>query len=133
LYRYYWPPKRLLILGSRYKGKLEGGKLRWLCDCVKCGKPLIESDIKVDHIDPVGPAPDLVPGCLGRYVDRLFCGVDNLQILCKECHDEKTKEDLKIIREQRKEINFNFKEKEIKCSANLISQEENRGKSKPKP
>jgi 5-methylcytosine-specific restriction endonuclease McrA len=43
----------------------------------------------VDHIIGAGSlncAADL-PG----FVERLFCEQDNLQVLCTECHDKKTK------------------------------------------
>jgi 5-methylcytosine-specific restriction endonuclease McrA len=51
----------------------------------------MEKNINVDHICPAGSlksAQDL-PG----FVERLFCEIDNLQILCSSCHDKKTKEE----------------------------------------
>ena len=30
-------------------------------------------------------------GDLPGFVERLFCEVDNLQVLCESCHDAKTK------------------------------------------
>ena len=43
----------------------------------------------VDHINPV---VDPVDGHQGWdiYINRLFCETDNLQVLCKKCHDAKT-------------------------------------------
>lgn len=53
--------------------------------------------VYVDHIEPCIP----VGGFKKRkwdwnvYFDRLFCKEDGLQLLCKECHDLKTKEENK--------------------------------------
>ena len=42
----------------------------------------------VDHVDPVGSFKDW-----DTYVHRLFCSPANLQLLCAECHNLKTKEE----------------------------------------
>lgn len=60
-------------------------------ECAGCGALIRRKDIEIDHIDPVVP--------IGRHMEdmswrelfsRLFCSVDNLQVLCKKCHREKT-------------------------------------------
>jgi 5-methylcytosine-specific restriction endonuclease McrA len=56
-----------------------------------CKNWFIEKKINVDHVVPAGSlnsSKDL-PG----FVDRLFCEVENLQVLCEKCHDKKTKAD----------------------------------------
>ena len=56
-----------------------------------CKHWYIEKKINVDHIHPAGSlmnSKDL-PG----FVERLFCEVNNLQVLCEKCHDKKTKAD----------------------------------------
>lgn len=49
---------------------------------------------KVDHIEPV---VDVKKGFQGwdEYITRMFCGVENLQVLCAVCHDKKTNEERK--------------------------------------
>lgn len=42
----------------------------------------------VDHIKPVGKFKDW-----NTYIENLFCEEENLQLLCKECHDKKTKKE----------------------------------------
>ena len=72
-----------------YKGPNKRQKYEYQCN--HCKKWYAEKNINVDHIIPAGTltcANDL-PG----FVERLFCEVDNLQILCTHCHDIKTKQD----------------------------------------
>lgn len=42
----------------------------------------------MDHKIPVGQFKDW-----NTYVDNLFCDEDNWQVICKPCHDIKTKEE----------------------------------------
>jgi 5-methylcytosine-specific restriction endonuclease McrA len=72
-----------------YKGPLKRQKFEY--QCAECLQWFPDKEINVDHIIPAGTlrcANDL-PG----FVERLFCEVDNLQVLCQDCHDIKTKEE----------------------------------------
>lgn len=65
--------------------------VRYLCAECKCLHP--SSDINVDHIEKVGSFD-----CISEikdFFDRIFCSYDNLQVLCKPCHDVKTKQERK--------------------------------------
>jgi len=69
-----------------YKGPLKRQKFEYQCN--QCKNWFPDKKINVDHIVPAGTltcAQDL-PG----FVERLFCEVDNLQVLCTGCHDVKT-------------------------------------------
>jgi 5-methylcytosine-specific restriction endonuclease McrA len=85
----WWKPITQCKLSSRrpYKGPLKRQKFEYQCN--KCKKWFPEKKINVDHIHPAGSlncSADL-PG----FVERLFCEVNNLQVLCTHCHDIKTK------------------------------------------
>jgi len=69
------------------------------CNC--CGKLFRPKDVEIDHIDEVGEL--IVEGkkrskeygdCYvtnwQEWMDRCLCDLDNFQILCIECHQEKT-------------------------------------------
>lgn len=57
--------------------------------CCRCSSLSPKSAMKVDHIDPV---VDPAVGFQGwdSFINRLFCEVDNLQVMCEECHNRKT-------------------------------------------
>jgi 5-methylcytosine-specific restriction endonuclease McrA len=72
-----------------YKGPLKRQKFEYQCN--QCKEWFPDKKINVDHIIPAGSlncANDL-PG----FVDRLFCEVNNLQVLCSECHNIKTQKE----------------------------------------
>jgi 5-methylcytosine-specific restriction endonuclease McrA len=45
-------------------------------------------EVQVDHIVPVG---SFKLKHINTYVNRLFCDLSNLQVICKKCHKVKTK------------------------------------------
>lgn len=60
----------------------------------------------VDHIVPVvDPAVGFTTW--DEYIERMFCEMDNLQVLCHECHQAKSDEERRIATERRR------KEKEL--------------------
>ena len=73
--------------------------------CAVCGKWCKRKRISVDHIVPVVD-PDVGFVDWNTFVDRLFCSAENLQILCDDCHTEKTKKEraIKKIRENREKV-----------------------------
>ena len=85
----FWKPITQCKMKARrdYKGPLKRQKFEYQCN--ECGGWFPEKKINIDHIMPAGTlrcANDL-PG----FVERLFCEIDNLQVLCTTCHDAKTK------------------------------------------
>jgi 5-methylcytosine-specific restriction endonuclease McrA len=93
----WWKPITQCKLDAKrtYKGPNKRQKFEYQCN--SCKKWFAEKNINVDHVLPAGSlncANDL-PG----FVERLFCETDNLQVLCIQCHDIKSKEDkLKLIK-----------------------------------
>jgi 5-methylcytosine-specific restriction endonuclease McrA len=69
-----------------YKGPLKRQKFEY--QCAECLEWFPDKKINVDHRIPAGTlrCADDLPG----FVERLFCEVDNLQVLCTTCHDRKT-------------------------------------------
>lgn len=84
--RYWKPIQECKKLARRaYKGT---GKQKFEYQCNLCKKWWADKEIEVDHIDEAG---SLKSGDdLKGFVERLFCEVDGLQLLCKGCHNKKT-------------------------------------------
>jgi len=93
--------------------KKEGKVSRGIYECASCkqhvpvtvptitkeGKRKRVNNVFVDHIEPiVDPAVGFTTW--DEYIERMFCEKDNLQLLCKECHDIKSKEETKIKKER---------------------------------
>jgi 5-methylcytosine-specific restriction endonuclease McrA len=72
-----WPPKfaalKKALVGRKTNDKT--GKLAQHYRCVTCNKDFVGADVQVDHID------------------RMFCELHDLQVLCKPCHKQKTQQE----------------------------------------
>ena len=96
-----WGPKNQLLKESR----VERGKYKCVCGIIHPVSIEIEGrrtrNIFVDHIKPVvGPEGFTT---WDDFINNLFCEQDNLQILCKECHDRKSLEERQELK-RRKDI-----------------------------
>lgn len=84
-----WPPKYTVKQRNKraYSGPNPRQKFEYKCD--GCGNYFPDKEVEVDHIEPVGSLLSFedLPG----FVERLFCPVEGLQLLCKDgCHRAKT-------------------------------------------
>jgi 5-methylcytosine-specific restriction endonuclease McrA len=77
-----WSPTR-----RRALNRAKVGVNKFLCQ--GCGGTFAKADVSVDHIEPIGAFTTW-----DAYIRRLFCSIDNLQVLCKDnCHKSKTKKE----------------------------------------
>lgn len=86
-----WPPK-FKALKEAYIGRKVNQKTNKMAmhyACAGCDVHFVAKDVQVDHIFPVvDPRTGFVDW--ETYISRLFCEKENLQVLCKPCHAEKT-------------------------------------------
>ena len=68
--------------------------------CNQCKRPLKIKELHVDHINPVKD-PRKVKVTLLQFIQSLFCDVENLQVLCKECHEVKSAKENTVRRKTR--------------------------------
>jgi 5-methylcytosine-specific restriction endonuclease McrA len=89
-----WPPK-YKALKEAFVGRKENkktGKLAMHYKCAKCKKQFVAADVQVDHIFPVvDPKTGFVSW--DDFINRIFCEIENLQVMCKPCHKVKTEEE----------------------------------------
>jgi len=77
--------RRLWLYDSNRIEAKRNAKIGKKYRCCKCKKAFISKNVQVDHLEPVGTITDL-----NVYVSRLFVKPDELQVLCKKCHQLKT-------------------------------------------
>ena len=84
----WWKPITECKMKARrpYKGPNKRQKFEYLCNSCKTWFP--DKQINVDHI--VGAGSLNCSNDLPGFVDRLFCELNNLQVLCETCHNNKT-------------------------------------------
>lgn len=87
----WWKP--ITECKNKAKRKYVGPNKRrkWEYQCNTCKQWFDNTTVNVDHIKPAGQLNDFVD--LPEFVKTLFCEVENLQVLCKECHDKKSKQE----------------------------------------
>lgn len=68
--------------------------------CAACKQEFPAKEVQVDHREPVVcPVAGFVDW--NTYIARMYCGKDNLQVLCGGCHDIKSAKE-RIIRKENK-------------------------------
>jgi 5-methylcytosine-specific restriction endonuclease McrA len=77
---YKWPNRSKAMVNARIR--------RGFYRCAICGGEFKRNEIQIDHIRPV---ISIRYGFQGWdiFIERLFCDVDNLQVLCKADHASK--------------------------------------------
>ena len=74
--------------------------------CERCLKEFKSKDVQVDHRDTVvGLYTAYNDMTLDMYINKVFCDIMNLWLLCKSCHSEKTKNEQKT----RKKVKYRRK------------------------
>jgi 5-methylcytosine-specific restriction endonuclease McrA len=83
----------------KYIGPKQGkNRQQWEYQCSGCLDWFPDKNINVDHIRPAGSLNNAMD--LPGFVERLFCEVDNLQVLCSKCHDKKTSDEKKATKQR---------------------------------
>ena len=97
---YYAPERKQALENAKIRTPIKkkdgsnGGSFNTFIKCAKCDQLFNQSEIEVDHIEPVGKLFDWPPNeSFLKWLRRLFCDVDNLQCLCKNCHKDKSRQE----------------------------------------
>lgn len=82
-----WPPKFEALKLARRPSQSDNKRLKWEFQCAHCKQWHQGKDVAVDHIIPWGSIWNL---SIEEAWSRLLVGVNQLQVLCRLCHDAKT-------------------------------------------
>lgn len=94
----YYPAK---AEAKKLAGRRNGRCMEY--QCAHCDDWFGTKEVHIDHILPCGSLKGYDD--LAGFVERMYCEVDNLQVLCKQCHAVKTRRDNKRTRRIRNEAN----------------------------
>jgi len=80
-----WPPKyHVLALAKSNVPKNRGGRQRFEYECAICHGKFPQKIVEVDHIIPCGSLKSFDD--LAGFVERMFCSINHLRVVCKPCH-----------------------------------------------
>lgn len=89
-----WPPRYETLNEAKTEKKvnLDSGRIAQHFRCAGCGLDYPSKQVQIDHREPV---VDPLVGFISwdNFIEKLYCGKDNLQVLCKTCHKVKTKKE----------------------------------------
>ena len=92
-----FPPRNDALRAAKTEKKINTltGRMAQHYECCSCKEQFTAKGVVVDHVEPV------IPVGVGfttwdEYIERMFCPVDNLQVLCGTCHDVKSKEERQL-------------------------------------
>jgi 5-methylcytosine-specific restriction endonuclease McrA len=88
-----WPPKFESLADACVGTKINkaSGRMAKHYECASCNKHFPAKEVAVDHIETVVPLTGFTDW--DDVIKRMFVEKDGLQVLCKTCHDIKTKEE----------------------------------------
>lgn len=86
----WWRPTMDTKKAARRDSQSENKRLKYEYQCAICKGWFPEKEIEVDHIIPAGSLR--CGDDLKAFVERLFCEMDGLRVLCEACHAVVTKE-----------------------------------------
>jgi len=86
----YWKPATQAKMAARRRYEGSNKRQRWEYQCAECEQFYMDKFVQIDHIIPVGSlkSGDDLKGFLERLTPE-----DGFQVMCKECHQEKTNEE----------------------------------------
>lgn len=87
-----WGPKYETLNAAKTEKRINpsSGRLAQHFLCASCSKEFVATNVQVDHIIPIG-----FDKTWDEFIHGLYCEAENLQVLCKECHSIKTKQEKK--------------------------------------
>ena len=84
-----WPPIHEARKRARRPYKGRNARQKWEYQCSSCGEWFNGKEVEVDHVVPAGTLRRYED--LPEFVRRLLCEVEELRVVCKQCHQKLTR------------------------------------------
>ena len=86
-----YPPRNEALRAAKTEKKIneKTGRIAQHYRCAGCKEEFPAKGVCVDHTTPV-IEPEVGFIDWNTYIVRMFCSVENLQVLCSSCHDLKS-------------------------------------------
>jgi len=85
-----WPPKYEVLAKAKRNCRTKG-RQKFEYQCKVCEEFFPQKNVEVDHIIPCGSLKSFDD--LAGFVDRMFCSIKHLRVVCKPCHKSITAEE----------------------------------------
>lgn len=80
-----YPVRDDALKANRVPYEGDDSRTRWIYTCELCKQPFKSKEIEVDHFPRSAGSLSKLED-LPKFAENLFCELDNLRILCIECH-----------------------------------------------
>lgn len=80
----FWKPRLECLKRARRVYSGPNKRQKWEHQCVVCKSWFMQKYVEVNHKVPAGSLRSKED--LPLFVENLFCEIDNLEVVCKECH-----------------------------------------------
>lgn len=84
--------------------------------CFVCKSWVGSTKVEVDHIIPVIETNEKGFVDWNLFVERLFCGPENLQVICDPCHDVKTQRERQTRQAAKDKVSLDQLEEQLKSA-----------------
>lgn len=102
-----WPVKYDALkeakVGIKVNPKTGRNAMHYKCAC--CGEDFPVKEVQVDHKEPLVPTDGTATNDWNVIISRALPEIDGLQVLCKNCHKDKTRMENDERRSSRKHSN----------------------------
>lgn len=90
-----YPPRNEALRTAKTEKKIneKTGRMAQHYRCAECLQEFPAKEVQVNHIDPVIGDSGFIDW--DTYIERMFCPVENLNVLCRTCHDVKSAQERK--------------------------------------
>lgn len=90
-----FPPRNEALRAAKTEKKIneKTGRMAQHYRCAECLQEFPAKEVQVNHIDPVIGDSGFIDW--DTYIERMFCPVENLNVLCRTCHDVKSAQERK--------------------------------------